>query len=60
MAELSVATREALTKVGTSTLSGLLSRRGLKNMFMQQVWPIRPRSGANGRAGLHDALHPGP
>ena len=42
MAELSVATREALTKVGTSTLSGLLSRRGLKNMFMQQVWPIRP------------------
>jgi regulator of RNase E activity RraA len=41
MAELSAATREALIKVGTSTLTGVLSRRGLKNMFMQQVWPIR-------------------
>jgi len=42
MAELSAATREALVKVGTSTLTGVLSRRGLKNMFMQRVWPIRP------------------
>jgi regulator of RNase E activity RraA len=42
MTELSAATREALAKVGTSTLTGVLSRRGLKNMFMQQVWPIRP------------------
>jgi regulator of RNase E activity RraA len=42
MAELSAATREALAKAGTSTLTGVLSRRGLKNMFMQQVWPIRP------------------
>jgi regulator of RNase E activity RraA len=42
MAGLSAATREALAKVGTSTLTGVLSRRGLKNMFMQQVWPIRP------------------
>jgi regulator of RNase E activity RraA len=41
MAELSPKTREALTKVGTSTLTGLLSRRGFKNMFMQEVWPIR-------------------
>jgi regulator of RNase E activity RraA len=41
MAELSAATREALLKVGTSTLTGVLSRRGLKNMFMQLVWPIR-------------------
>jgi len=42
MTELSAATREALMKVGTSTLSGLLNRRGLRNMFMQEVWPIRP------------------
>ncbi len=42
MAELSASTREALAKVGTSTLTGVLARRGLKNMFMQQVWPIRP------------------
>jgi regulator of RNase E activity RraA len=42
MAELSGKTREALAHVGTSTLTGILSRRGLKNMFMQEVWPIRP------------------
>jgi regulator of RNase E activity RraA len=40
--ELSPATREALLRVGTSTLTGILSRRGLRNMFMQEVWPIRP------------------
>lgn len=42
MAELSSKTREALFYVGTSTLTGIFSRRGLKNMFMQEVWPIRP------------------
>jgi regulator of RNase E activity RraA len=42
MAELSSATREALLRVGTSTLTGILSRRGMRNMFMQEVWPIRP------------------
>jgi regulator of RNase E activity RraA len=42
MAELSPKTREALTRVGTSTLTGILSRRGLRNMFLQEVWPIRP------------------
>jgi regulator of RNase E activity RraA len=42
MTELSAATREALMRVGTSTLTGALSRRGLRNMFMQEVWPIRP------------------
>jgi regulator of RNase E activity RraA len=40
--ELSSATREALLRVGTSTLTGILSRRGLRNMFLQDVWPIRP------------------
>src|SRR6267378_3793893 len=42
MTELSLATRDALSRVGTSTLTGILSRRGLRNMFMQEVWPIRP------------------
>jgi regulator of RNase E activity RraA len=42
MPDLSPATREALLKVGTSTLTGILSRRGFKNMFLQDVWPIRP------------------
>jgi regulator of RNase E activity RraA len=42
MAELSSKTRDALMRVGTSTLTGILSRRGMKNMFMQEVWPIRP------------------
>ena len=42
MTELSPATRDALLRVGTSTLTGILSRRGLRNMFLQDVWPIRP------------------
>jgi regulator of RNase E activity RraA len=42
MGELSGGTREALARVGTSTLTGILNRRGFKNMFMQEVWPIRP------------------
>jgi regulator of RNase E activity RraA len=42
MAELSPGTRDALGRVATSTLTGILNRRGLKNMFMQEVWPIRP------------------
>jgi regulator of RNase E activity RraA len=41
MTELSPATRDALLRVGTSTLTGVLSRRGLRNMFLQEVWPIR-------------------
>ena len=42
MAELSSSTRDALLRVGTSTLTGILNRRGMRNMFMQEVWPIRP------------------
>lgn len=42
MAELSSETRDALLRVGTSTLTGILSRRGFKNMCLQEVWPIRP------------------
>ena len=42
MTELSQTTREALLRVGTSTLTGILARRGLRNMFLQDVWPMRP------------------
>jgi regulator of RNase E activity RraA len=42
MADLPATAREALMGVGTSTLTGLLNRRGLKNMYLQDVWPIRP------------------
>ena len=42
MAELAAKTREALRRVGTSTLTGALNRRGFRNMFLQDVWPIRP------------------
>ena len=42
MAELSPTTRDALLRVGTSTLTGVLSRRGMRNLFMQDVRPIRP------------------
>ncbi len=34
-------TRNALLKVGTSTLTGILHRRNLRNMFMQDVNPLR-------------------
>ncbi len=30
-----------MLRVGTSTLTGILSRRGLRNMFMQDVNPLR-------------------
>src|SRR3974390_204332 len=42
MTKLSADTRKALLSVGTSTLTGLLNRRGLRNMFLQDVHPIRP------------------
>lgn len=42
MPELSSATREALLTVATSTLTGALFRRGLTNMFLRGVMPIRP------------------
>ena len=42
MGQLQPRTREALLTVGTSTLTGLLNRRGLRSMFMQDVFPIRP------------------
>jgi regulator of RNase E activity RraA len=45
MPELSAKTRDALTRVGTSTLTGILSRRGFKNMFLQDVWPVSPSQG---------------
>ncbi|MBX9701932.1 MAG: ribonuclease activity regulator RraA [Acetobacteraceae bacterium] len=35
------ATREALLTVATSTLTGALSRRGYRNMFLQDVSPLR-------------------
>ena len=34
-------TRDALLKVATSTITGALLRRGLRNMFMQDVNPLR-------------------
>lgn len=42
MTGLTVKTRDTLLRVGTSTLTGLLNRRGLRSMFLQDVWPIRP------------------
>ena len=42
MGDLLPKTRDALLRVGTSTLTGVLNRRGLRSMFMQDVWPIRP------------------
>ena len=41
MAELRDSTREALKTVATSTLTGALFRRGFRNMFLQDVSPLR-------------------
>ncbi|HVZ10144.1 ribonuclease activity regulator RraA [Rhodopila sp.] len=41
MADLKPATREALLTVQTSTLTGALYRRGFRNMFLQDVNPLR-------------------
>src|ERR1700760_4642190 len=41
MAELRDSTREALKSVATSTLTGALLKRGLRNMFLQDVLPLR-------------------
>jgi regulator of RNase E activity RraA len=41
MAELSEKTRHSLMNVATSTLTGALNRRGLRSMYMQDVWPIK-------------------
>src|SRR4051812_23643422 len=46
MAELSKELREVLAKVGTSTLTGVLNRRGLKSMTLFDVWPMRPEQPA--------------
>lgn len=42
MQELSSDTRQALLSVGTSTITGILYRRGLHNTFLRGVMPIRP------------------
>ena len=42
MTSLSSDLREALAKVGTSTLTGVLNRRGLRSMTLYDVWPMRP------------------
>lgn len=34
--------RDVLARVGTSTLTGVLNRRGLRSMCLHDVWPIRP------------------
>src|ERR1700685_2669252 len=41
MAEQSQKTKDALNNAATSTLTGLLNRRGFNNMFMQEVSPLR-------------------
>src|SRR3954471_13730131 len=41
MPELKPATREALLQVQSSTLTGALYRRGLRNMFLQDVSPLK-------------------
>ena len=34
--------REALARVGTSTLTGVLNRRGLRSLCLYDVWSVRP------------------
>jgi regulator of RNase E activity RraA len=41
MTVLNADLREALARVGTSTLTGVLNRRGLRSMTLFDVWPLR-------------------
>ena len=41
MPELSQKTKDGLNGAATSTLTGLLNRRGFTNMFLQDVSPLR-------------------
>ncbi len=41
MTDLSSDLRETLARVGTSTLTGVLNRRGLRSMTLFDVWPLR-------------------
>ena len=50
-------TRDALMRVGTSTLTGALNRRGLRSLFLQDVWPVRPGMPRMVGPRLHHALH---
>lgn len=45
MTELTDEIREILGKVGTSTLTGVLNRRGLRSMTLYDVSPLRPEQG---------------
>src|SRR4030081_3909564 len=42
MTALSSDLRDALAKVGPSTLTGVRTRRGLRSMTLYDVWPLRP------------------
>ena len=46
MKELAKDLRDALARVGTSTLTGVLNRRGLRSMTLFDVWPLRPEQPA--------------
>ena len=46
MTELNKDLRDVLARVGTSTLTGVLNRRGLKSMTLFDVWPMRPEQPA--------------
>ena len=46
MADLTPGTREALLRVGTSTLTGVLNRKGLRSMTLFDVHPLRPEQPA--------------
>ncbi len=44
VSELSAETREKLMKVSTATISTALFKIGLKNQFLQDVHPVRPKT----------------
>jgi regulator of RNase E activity RraA len=46
MTRLSPETRDKLKTVSTATLASALYKRGLRNQFIQDVHPLRPRAGS--------------
>ena len=59
MTKLADSTREKLKTVSVATLTTCLFKRGLRNQLIQDVHPLNPGGRADGRRGLHAALHPG-
>ena len=50
---------DTLSQISTATITTLLLKKGLRNVWMRGTQPLQPGPAAPGRAGLHAALRAG-